>query len=71
MIGDSALSTLVNRSVEDVCSELTNLGISKQYVEAFRQHRADGVVLNFMDDDTLKELGIDSRSERQQVMGWV
>ena len=67
----SVQSPLLNLSVEDVCSELTTLGLSKHHVEAFRQHRVDGPVLNFMDEDTLKELGIDSALERKKILAWV
>jgi len=37
------------------------------YVEAFREHRVDGALLNVMDEDSLKELGVDSSLERKKV----
>jgi len=64
--------SLMDFSVEEVCTVLSNeAGLAKQYVEAFRVNRVDGALLNIVDEDALKELGIDSSLERKKVIAWV
>jgi len=74
MVRDNGVHSpsLLNLSIEDVCSLLSiQVGLAKHYVEAFREHRVDGALLNMMDEDSLKELGIDSSLERKKILAWV
>ena len=65
--GSSAVQAM---TVGDVALQLKELGLGA-HVEAFENGGVDGAMLNIVDEDTLKELGMSSGLERKKLLAWL